>query len=184
MKEYVVGENPNEDFVRFVETQEELGKPIPPPTIFEMVVMTKKDHITIGDGSRIDSFVKLEGGNRLEIGRYVHIASFAHLGIGGGTLIIEDYAAVASGGKVVSGSNQVDAPSMSACAPSHLQKVLASVTRMKKFSIVLSNAVVLPGVTLGEGAVLAAGAVATKDIPDWEIWGGVPAKFMAKRVVK
>lgn len=44
-----------------------------------------------------------------------------------------------------------------------------------------TGATVLQGVTVGEGAVVAAGAVVTKDIPDYEIWGGIPAKFIRKR---
>ena len=39
----------------------------------------------------------------------------------------------------------------------------------------------MQGVTIGEGAVVAAGAVVTKDIPPFEIYGGVPAKFIRKR---
>lgn len=175
----------HDDLVRFLTEQTELkATPIGPPLIFEPVVMTKREKIQIGWGSRIDSFVKLEGGEGLVIGEYVHIASFAHLGIGGGGLFIEDYAAVASGGKVISGSNQLSALSMSACAPPLLQEVKRSETGIRKFAVVLTNAVVLPGVILGEGSVLAAGSVATKDIPAWEIWAGVPAKFLAKRVVK
>lgn len=39
-----------------------------------------------------------------------------------------------------------------------------------------SGAVVLPGVTIGEGSVVAAGAVVSKDVPPMTIVGGVPAK--------
>jgi len=42
----------------------------------------------------------------------------------------------------------------------------------------------LPGVKIGNGAVVAAGAVVTKDIPDFEIWGGVPAKKISERQLK
>jgi acetyltransferase-like isoleucine patch superfamily enzyme len=38
------------------------------------------------------------------------------------------------------------------------------------------NVVVLKGVGIGNSAVVAAGAVVTKSIPPYEIWGGVPAK--------
>jgi acetyltransferase-like isoleucine patch superfamily enzyme len=40
---------------------------------------------------------------------------------------------------------------------------------------------VLPGVTIGEGAVVAAGAVVTKDVPPFAVVGGVPAKVIGER---
>lgn len=43
------------------------------------------------------------------------------------------------------------------------------------------RAIILPGVTIGRGAVVAAGAVVTKNIPDFEIWGGVPAQKIGTR---
>lgn len=46
-----------------------------------------------------------------------------------------------------------------------------------------SNVVILTGVKIGQGAIIAAGAIVTKDVPDYQIWGGVPAKFIKSRVV-
>lgn len=43
------------------------------------------------------------------------------------------------------------------------------------------NAIILPGVHIGNGAVIAAGAVVTKDIPALAIVGGVPAKIIKYR---
>lgn len=43
------------------------------------------------------------------------------------------------------------------------------------------NTLIVSPVNIGDGAVLAAGSVVNKDIPAWEIWGGVPAKFIKKR---
>lgn len=45
-----------------------------------------------------------------------------------------------------------------------------------------ANAVILMGVSIGSGAIIAAGAVVTKSIPDNEIWGGIPAKKIKSRV--
>lgn len=150
---------------------------------FEPILVTKPEHVHIMPRARIDSFVKIEGGEGVVIGRYVHIASFAHIGIGGGMTLIKDFAAVASGAKIISGSNQLDALSMSAVAPGGLMNIEKKQTVLERYSVALVNSVVLPGVTLHEGAVLAAGGVATKDIPAWEVWGGVPARFMFKREV-
>lgn len=46
------------------------------------------------------------------------------------------------------------------------------------------RAIILPGVNIGRGAVIGAGAVVTKDVPDFEIWGGVPAKKISDRRLK
>ncbi|AMK15771.1 sugar O-acetyltransferase [Methanobrevibacter olleyae] len=43
-----------------------------------------------------------------------------------------------------------------------------------------SNATILPGVTIGDGAIIAAGAVVTKDVGENSIVAGVPAKFIRK----
>ena len=49
---------------------------------------------------------------------------------------------------------------------------------IKKNAWIGANATILPGVTIGENAVVAAGAVVSKDVPDNTIVGGIPAKFI------
>lgn len=44
-----------------------------------------------------------------------------------------------------------------------------------------ANCVIVPGVTISEGAVVAAGSVVTKDVPPFAIFGGVPAKLIRMR---
>jgi maltose O-acetyltransferase len=43
------------------------------------------------------------------------------------------------------------------------------------------NVIVMPGITINQGAIVAAGAVVTRDIPAYCIYGGVPAKLIKKR---
>ena len=44
-----------------------------------------------------------------------------------------------------------------------------------------ARAIILPGITVGKGAVVAAGAVVTKDVPPYTMVGGIPAKVIGKR---
>lgn len=51
---------------------------------------------------------------------------------------------------------------------------------IRKKSFIGGHSIILKGVTIGEGAVVAAGSVVSKDIPDYEVWGGNPARFLKK----
>lgn len=49
---------------------------------------------------------------------------------------------------------------------------------IKKNAWIGANATILPGVTIGENSVVAAGAVVSRDVPDNTIVGGIPAKIL------
>lgn len=49
---------------------------------------------------------------------------------------------------------------------------------LKNYSSIGANATLLPGITIGEGAMVGAGAVVTKDVPDYAVVVGNPAKVI------
>lgn len=55
-----------------------------------------------------------------------------------------------------------------------------SKTVIKKGASIGANATILCGVTIGEKAMIGAGSVVTKDVPDGELWVGNPAHFVRK----
>ncbi len=149
--------------------------------IYEPVVMLKPEMISIGETARIDSFVKIEGGLGVQIGEYVHLSSFTHINVGGGKVILENHSNVSSGARILGGSNKKDGLSMSSASPAAIQVIERKTTVLREYAFVGVNSVVMPGITIGKGAVVGAGAVVTKDVPDYEIWAGVPAKKIGKR---
>lgn len=61
------------------------------------------------------------------------------------------------------------------------QKAILSPVRIKDDVWLGAGVRVLPGVTLGEGSIIGAGSIVTRNIPDYEIWAGNPARFIRVR---
>ena len=54
-------------------------------------------------------------------------------------------------------------------------------TKVCKGASIGAGSTILPGITIGENALIGAGSVVTKDVPADEIWMGNPARFLKKR---
>ncbi|GHT07360.1 hypothetical protein FACS189432_02460 [Bacteroidia bacterium] len=52
---------------------------------------------------------------------------------------------------------------------------------IKEYAWICSRAIIIPGVTIGEYAVVASGSVVTKDVPPFTVVGGIPAKVIGQR---
>jgi acetyltransferase-like isoleucine patch superfamily enzyme len=58
---------------------------------------------------------------------------------------------------------------------------LAKPVRIDDHAVVFAGAMLMPGVHVGQGAVVMAGAVVTKDVPPMRLWGGNPARDIGPR---
>jgi acetyltransferase-like isoleucine patch superfamily enzyme len=149
--------------------------------------------IEIGDRSRIDSNVRIVGSTPerpISIGKGVHIGSGTIIhGTGGVT--IGDYAAVAAGSIIYSARNLPEDPSrpgqlisMSHAAPEDNQyKVWASVV-IEEYAFIGLNVSILPGVTIGRGAIVNSGAVIASDVSAYSIVGGPKFSIIGHRSMK
>lgn len=151
--------------------------------IFEPSVFLKPEMINIGDHARIDAFCKVEGGLGVMIGDYCHIASFCHINGGGGMVWICAHAGLASGVKVCGGQTDISYLHVCPTEPPGTTNVLRKKTVIEPYVVVFSNAVILPGVTIGWGAIVGAGAVVTKNVPPFAIVTGVPARVVGYREI-
>lgn len=121
--------------------------------------------IAIDPSSRVDDFAVLSGD--IKIGRRVHISCHVVLI---GEITVEDFAGVSVGARIFARSDDYSGEWMTnPTVPAHLTNVNARPVRICRHAIIGANAVILPGVTVGEGAAVGAGALITKDVPPWAI---------------
>lgn len=127
--------------------------------------------IAIGDGSSIHMGARFYQPGNIKIGNDTIIGEGAVLD-GRAQLTIGDHVDFAS--EVMVYNSQHDTGS------ENFHAISAPVV-IEDYVFVGPRAIILPGVTIGKGAVVAAGAVVTKDIQPFEIVGGVPAKVIGER---
>lgn len=108
-------------------------------------------NVSIGDDTIIGEQAVLDGRDKIKIGSHVDIAS-----------------------QVMVYNSQHDIHSAT------FEATNAPVT-IEDYVFIGPRAIILPGVTIGRGAVVAAGAVVTKDVPEFAVVGGVPAAVIGER---
>ncbi len=107
-------------------------------------------------------------GNRVKFGKGVFINHSAILSASGG-IEFEDGSMAAPGLRIATINHDMN--------ERHAIYTYGKVT-VKKNAWIGMNVTICPGVTIGEYAVVAAGAVVTKDVPDYAVVGGVPARVI------
>ena len=149
--------------------------------IYPRAHIVSPETVSIGDSVIIDDFVFLVGGAETRIGSFVHLASFSSY-LGRGSLVIEDFVSVSSGARIYTGIDDFSGESLvGPGVPEPWRRPIRTFARIGKFAVVGANAVVFPGVTLGEGCAVGALSLVNRDCEPWTIYGGVPARPLKAR---
>lgn len=123
----------------------------------------------VGEGFTLFPPFYTDFGKNIAIGRNVFINSGCHF---------QDQGGIAIGDGALIGHNVVLATVNHALEPEKRRRNRYAPIRIGENVWIGSNATILPGVTLGDWAVVAAGAVVTKDVPPMTVVGGVPARVL------
>lgn len=157
------------------------GMSIGPYTSIQALYAIWPHNVQIGDRCVLETAIYFKrdapyiAGKTFLIGDQVFIGSGCEFNIKS-SLSIGDYSLIASGCKFVDHDHGTALDQLMGLQQSRIAPIVISKDVWLGF-----NVVVLKGVTIGEGAIVAAGAVVTQNIPPYEIWGGVPAKKLGER---
>lgn len=130
-------------------------------TLHMMARIYDPRHIAIGDDTILGEKITLDGRKQLPNSE--------------GGIEIGSHTDIASEVMIWSSQHNVNDPKFSA-----IEKKVT----IGDYVFIGPRAIILPDVNIGTGAIIAAGAVVTKNVPDYEIWAGVPARKIGERKVK
>ena len=136
--------------------------------------------LRLGDDVHVARFCTLragEAGIEVKAGAGINIRCYLD---GNGGIEIGENALLSPGVQVISGNHVFADPSV----PIRWQGTAYGKVTIGDDCWLGTNAIVLPGVTVAKGSVVGAGAVVTKDLPDYSIAVGVPARIVGHRGVK
>lgn len=163
-------------------------------------------HLQLGQDTIIEDGVELnclstqgiQLGNRVTIGKYAIIRpSNIYGGPIGAGLVVGDYsnigpfAYIGCSGKITIGRHVMMGPRVSIYAENHVFEdatILMKNQGVEKKEVIIeddcwiaSNSIILAGVTIGKGSVVAAGSVVTENVAPYSVVAGVPAKWIKSR---
>lgn len=132
------------------------------------------DGIKIGKGSTIHMGAVFYDASKISIGQGSIIGENAVLD-GRDKLIIGDHVDIASEVMIYNAEHDVNDENF---------KAITAPVEIGDYVFIGPRVIILPGVKIGRGAVVGAGAVVAKDVGEFEIVGGVPAKVIGERKLK
>ena len=159
------------------------------------------NQVIIEDGAEINCLASngMHLGDRVSIGKYAIVRPSNIYGgsIGEGLVMgnnsnIGPYNYIGCSGKITIGDNVMLAPRVSIYAENHVfdnPNITIKAQGVSKMEVVIeddcwiaANAVILAGVTIGKGSVVAAGSVVNEDVPAFSVVAGVPARVIKSRL--
>jgi len=138
--------------------------------------MTNRLEVILEGNNGIGRYTTFQGSGRIVFGRYTYCQSFCLFGANdlikiGSNVMIADAVCIRDSDHVHSDLSR----------PMNSQGIVSSPVVIEDDVWIGRAAVILKGVRVGRGSIIAAGAVVTKDVEAYSIVGGVPARVIGRR---
>jgi galactoside O-acetyltransferase len=149
--------------------------------IYRQAIILSPENVTLASDIIIDDFVFIGAHQRLVLGNRVHISSHSSI-TGGGRVLLSDFSGMGSGARLISGTDDFTEGRLNGSAiPAEFRETHRGTIILEPHAIIGTNAVVLPDVTIGEGATVGAGSVVTRSLEPWGVYVGAPARKIKTR---
>lgn len=149
--------------------------------VFRGARLVSGEQIVVGDCCQIDEGARLFGGQGITLGKHVHLAFGSSIS-GGGRCRLGDFVSVGAGVRIITGTDLADGSGLTnPTVPAELRAVERSEVSIHDHAVLYTGVIVLPGVTVGEGAVVAAGGIVHRDLAPWRIYAGQPLVAVKER---
>jgi galactoside O-acetyltransferase len=137
------------------------------------------ENMEFGNNVRIDDFCVLSG--NIKLGNFIHISAYNAL-YGKYGIVLEDFTGISPRCTVFSASDDFSGDYLIGPMVDHtLTNVIGGKVILKKYSQLGGSCVVLPNVTINTGAVVGTMSLVNRDLDEWKIYKGIPAKYYKDR---
>lgn len=137
---------------------------------FEYTKIIGIENIDFGSNIIIDDFTLIYAKGKISIANYVHIGAFSSV-MAGEDITFGELSGLSHGVKIFTTSDDfVGTGFGNPTIDPKYRNLKSGPVEIERFAIIGTNAVILPGVTIGEGSSVAANSVITKDLEPWSIY--------------
>lgn len=148
--------------------------------LYPLCKMIHCQNAELDDCCRLFDFVFIDAGTSLKVGKY-SIVTWHCLIEGGANTNIGDRVFIGPGSKILTSTYELNGYYSIEKVPDECRKTRYGDITIKDDAYIGANCTILPGVTIGEGAVVGANALVNKDLEPWGIYVGSPCKKIGER---
>ena len=160
---------------------EKMGMEIGQNVRIHKTVLFFGTNIFIGNNVRIDCYSIITSNKAVILGDYIHIGAGTHI-FGTEGIAIDDYCNISSRCSIFTKSDDfTDGYMTNPTVPEKFKKVYAAPVHLQKHVIIGCGSIILPGVTLHEGASVGALSLVNKNVESYSIAAGIPIHETGKR---
>ena len=138
------------------------------------------EKVIIDDYAIIDDFTYIS--TELTVGKFVHIGANSVIQGGQGKCVFEDFSGCSPGCRIITCSDDYIGGLACPQIPKRYKgDMIAGSVTLGKHALLGTNTVVLPNVKIHQGAATGAMTLVNKDLDEWKLYVGMPARFVKQR---